>query len=133
VGIRRRRPESSIDPRQLAAALAGVRLGMGTGLVVAPGTAARAIVGPGGDTPGARVLGRLLGGRDLLLAVATLLAVADGRPVGRLTRAGAAADGGDAVALVLAARSLPPGRRVVLPLLAGGAAAAGWWVGRQLG
>lgn len=114
-----------MDPKTMARGLAVARVGIGTALVVAPGWAGRIWVGPHADGPGARTFARAIGVRDLLLGSRALVAQAEGEPVRRWMRYEAAVDAGTALATVLAAKDLTPGRRVAMPLIAGAYAALG--------
>jgi hypothetical protein len=121
-----------VDPTSVATALAGMRLGVGAGLLLTPRLGRRVWVGRHATRPGVRAVGRALGVRDAALATATLVALAGGKPAGAWVRAGAAADGIDAVAHALVARHLSPARRLLWPVGAGACAAIGWWAGSSL-
>jgi len=73
--------------------------------------------------PGAHVLARALGGRDVALGVGTLLALSSGRPVSAWALAGAGADLVDLGATLAAGDRLPARRRRQVAALAGSAAA----------
>jgi hypothetical protein len=110
----------------VARGLGVVRVGIGTGLLLAPGLAGRIWIGEHADGPGARLFARAVGVRDVVLGARALLSQQEGLPLRRWMRMEVAVDVGDAVVTVLAARHLTPGRRVVMPLIAGGYAAASW-------
>ncbi|CAN5614779.1 hypothetical protein BH18ACT1_BH18ACT1_19490 [soil metagenome] len=120
-----------VDPKQAAAGMLVGRFVAGTALLLTPGLAARVWIGPKGTEEGARVLARVVGVRDLLLAYAAMAADAAGTR-GRSLRVEAATDAGDALAVVLGGRHVTPLRRVVLPLVAGGSAAFEWWLAGQI-
>ena len=109
-----------------AMALAGARIAIGASLVLAPGLAGRIFVGPGADGPGGKVFARIVGGRDVVLGAAVLVALQNGEPVAALLRLGFASDVADALATAVAARNLTPARRFLMPVLAAAAGIAGY-------
>lgn len=113
--------------------IAGLRIGIGGGLLVLPGLATRIWAGPVADTPTARLLARAIGARDLFLGARLLIDGQAGRPTAALLQAGVAADAADALAAVLAARHLSPARRILVPVMAGVVAGAGWWAIEAVG
>lgn len=119
------------DPRTLALGLAGIRLGIGGVLTVAPQFGARLWIGPDTGGPGTRVLARALGARDVVLGYRTLRAVQQGEPVAGWLQIGAMADTADVVAGLIAMRGLPGHRRFTMPLIAGAVGAACFWAARQ--
>ncbi|MHB8671683.1 MAG: hypothetical protein ACYDAD_14180 [Acidimicrobiales bacterium] len=113
------------DARSLARALAWARIGLGASAVLAPTLAGRAWVGPSeADRPGARVLARALGGRDLALGLGVVQAMRHAAPVRGWVEAGGLADAGDLAATLVAWRHLPPRWRVGIGLITAGAVAA---------
>jgi uridine kinase len=112
----------------VAEAVAGLRVGIGAALLVAPGFAARLWVGEHGAGPGARVFARAIGARDVALGLRILADRRAGRPVLPAMRLGVASDAADAVATALAFRQLTPFRRIAMPLIAGAVAVAGAFV-----
>jgi hypothetical protein len=116
-----------MDHRSLARMSAAGRVAIGAALLVAPQLVTRGWIGPPGGAPGAKLLARGLGTRDLVLGLGVIGALDRGDPrAPDWVRAGAVADVGDAVATVLAFRHLPPLSRYGVLLLAGGAAVAGF-------
>lgn len=105
--------------------LAQMRVAIGLALILAPGAITRLWVGAGGATPGAKVLARALGGRDLVLGVGAILALRDEIPVRRWVLLGAASDAVDGVATLLALRHIPKLRGLLAVVAAAGAALAG--------
>jgi len=110
----------------VARVLGLVRVGIGSGLLLAPGFAGRIWIGEHADGPGTRVFARAIGVRDVVLGTRALLSQREGLPLRRWMRVEVAVDVGDAVATVLAARHLTRGRRIAMPLIAAGYAAASW-------
>jgi hypothetical protein len=116
-----------VDPRDLAIAQARGRMAFGAAFLAAPGLAARAWVGDDARRPGAKVLCRALGARDLALGLGVVIAIDRGAPVRGWLEGSALADAFDFVATLVAGDALPPaGRRGVLGLAAGSAAVAAW-------
>jgi len=116
-----------VDHRALARITAAGRVAIGAALLTVPGTVTRSWTGPAAEHPGARLLGRAVGARDLTLGLGVLGALDRGDPrAADWIRASAAADVGDAVATVLAYRLLPRGRRFLVLALATGAAVTGF-------
>ena len=91
-----------------ASAIAVGRIGLGLGFTLMPKLALKAWPGRGaGDDPTARFLARSTGGRDLAIGVGTLIAIQRDAPVRGWLEAGMVADAVDAVAILLAFRSVP--------------------------
>ena len=106
--------------QSLGTALGAVRTGVGAALVVAPRWAGRTWVGSGPATTAGTVFARAIGARDVVLGASTLAAAGSGGDTTQMLRLGAMSDLADAVASLLAARSLDARRRVAMPLFAGG-------------
>jgi hypothetical protein len=123
--------DAKVDNRTLTMALAGIRLGIGGALVVAPQFATRLWIGPGTEGAGTRVLARAIGARDVVLGYRTLQAVRSGEPAAGWLELGAMADAADTVAGLLAIRGIPGHRRFTMPLVAGAVGAACFWAARQ--
>ena len=116
-----------MDHRSVARITAAGRVAIGTALLVAPQVVTRGWTGPTGALPGAKLLGRGLGVRDLMLGLGVINALDRGDPRAQdWVRASALADVGDAVATVLAFRHLPKASRFGVLALATGAAVAGF-------
>ena len=116
-----------VDHRSIARITAAGRVAIGTALLVAPRAVTRGWIGEAGGEPGAKLLARGLGGRDLVLGLGVINALDRGDPrAPDWVRASALADVADAGATVLAFRHLPKRARFGVLLLAGGAAAAGF-------
>lgn len=122
-----------MDTRQLAKYLAYARLGIGAALTLAPGAAGRIWVGEHGDGAGARVFARAIGARDVLLGARALASQNEGgSSLKKWTQYEAGVDLSDAIATLLAAKHLTPGRRVAMPLIAASYAALNLKVASQL-
>ena len=116
-----------MDHRSVARIPAAGRVAIGTALLVAPQVVTRGWTGPTGALPGAKLLGRGLGVRDLMLGLGVINALDRGDPRAQdWVRASALADVGDAVATVLAFRHLPKRSRFGVLAIATGAAVAGF-------
>jgi hypothetical protein len=89
------------DPKQVAIYLSRARAVLGLVMLVAPGLAGRAVFGPAGATSTARALSRMAGVRDLVLGVGTLTALNETDHGPDWLGMCAAADAGDALALLL--------------------------------
>ena len=121
-----------MDERKMAQLVGSLRLGIGAGLVIAPGFAGRVWVGPHADGPGAMVFARAIGARDMLLGARTLQSLRDATPVKHWLKLGFVADAADAAATALAFRNLTPARKVAMPLIAGAVAALGYLASEAL-
>lgn len=115
--------------RRAAGAMAVSRVGLGVVALTRPATVTRAWVGPLGETHAGRLLGRALGGRDLVLGLGTLAALR--RPAGpgadqaAWMGLAAVADGFDLLITVGYWDELPSRERWLIAASAGGAAALG--------
>lgn len=115
-----------MDDTLRAQLLGGIRLGIGAGLLAAPGFAGRIWVGPDADGPGTKVFARAVGARDVLLGLRILKATRDGESINEWVRLGFLADVADSTATVIAARHLTTARRIAMPLIAGAVGAVGY-------
>ena len=116
-----------MDHRSVARITAAGRVAVGAALLLAPQVVTRAWAGPTGALPGAKLLGRAVGVRDLTLGFGVINALERGDPRTQdWVRASAVADVGDAVATVLAYRHLPKRSRFGVLAIAAGAAVAGF-------
>jgi hypothetical protein len=120
-----------MEARDLALGVAGGRIAIGVVSLVVPGAVGRAMMGPDGDSGGARVFLRVLGARDVALGIGVLAALDRNAPVRGWLRASAVVDGLDATGSLLARRHLRP---TVFPAAAsaatGGALLSGWLAGQ---
>jgi hypothetical protein len=121
-----------VTVRDVARAYGAGRLALGAGLLVAPGLLGRPWLGATASEPAGQVALRALGARDLIMGGIALHTV-DHPEVGpRWQRTCAAADAVDALATVVARRSLPPVGSALVAALATAGAATGVGVGRAL-
>lgn len=114
------------DPRTLAAALARGRIVVGLALLLLPGVVLRGWVRR--VTPEAKVVGRMMGARDVVLGLGALTAVKERTQDAEWLSMGAVADAVDAVVSLAAPGVSLRGRFV--SLVAGGAAVSGMWLAR---
>jgi hypothetical protein len=111
-----------VDPSDSARTNAIGRAVLGAALIAVPGVAARSWIGDAASAPGAKVLARALGVRDVALGSGLLWALAREEPVHPWLTGAAVADTVDAAATLLAWDSLPrAGRWLVLAVAAGSA------------
>ena len=122
-----------MDARRVARALELGRVGMGFGLLAAPGKVGAGWIGPEAELSSTKVFARAFGARDLALALGALHALRDGRSAGPWLWAGVLSDAADLVATLAAGRSLPPVGRAAGVAVAGGVTVAGVWLARELG
>jgi hypothetical protein len=116
-----------VDLAALAAPLAWGRVAIGASMVLTPTTAIRPWIGDVGREPGARVIVRALGVRDLALGAGLAAALARGDRESTRTWlvAGVASDAVDAVATLAGWRHLPRAGRLLTLAVASGAALVG--------
>lgn len=107
------------------AAIGGVRLALGAAALGAPQLTGRPWIGAEAARPGAALLLRSLGGRDIGLGLGTLGAYLAGRPVRPWALAGALSDASDTAATLLAFRHLPARTRWALVGASGAVALTG--------
>lgn len=106
-------------------AWSAARIGLGAVALAMPGRAARYWTGASGKGATAAVLGRALGGRDIVLGAGMIAAVVSGRDPLAWTAACAAADTTDGAATAAAYGRLPGGRRDAVLAASFGSAAFG--------
>ncbi|MGH9025969.1 MAG: hypothetical protein ACRDWD_07620 [Acidimicrobiia bacterium] len=99
------------------------RLGIGIAALALPGVVGRAWIGSSGGGRGVKALVRAFGARDAVIAVGTLIALDDNRPVSHWLWFGAAVDAVDAAATVLAFGNIPTRSLVSVAAMAGAGAA----------
>jgi hypothetical protein len=117
-----------VDARSLARLQALGRLGLGAGLMLAPGAVAGGWVGGVADRREGQALAIAAGARDVAIALGALRALSDRHGAGGWVRAGVFADAADAVATWRARDSLPPLAVPAVLALAGGSALLGVWL-----
>lgn len=120
-----------MDDAKLALTLARARIGVGLTLLALPGFSARMLSGrkAQGIEP---LLTRMLGARDLLLGLGTVIAVDRGAPVRGWIEASAASDVADSLACLLAKSRMSSRAFTGTVLIAGSSAAAGAYLSRRL-
>ena len=101
------------------------RVGMGVALLTAPERITRPWLGAAGTGPGARVMGSIIGVRDLVVGVGQLQGGRAARP---WIAAGALCDAVDCAVTVRARDELPAFGVVACTVMAAGGAAAGAWL-----
>jgi hypothetical protein len=134
MGWHRRAPLAfpGMDARDAALVIALGRVGIGATLLVSPVAINRGWVGDDAARPGARVLGRAVGARDLALGLGAVLALRGSSPARPWLVAGALADFGDLGATLGERRALPRSGLLGVGALAGGSALLGAWLARAV-
>jgi hypothetical protein len=98
-----------MDPRLVARFVAGCRVAIGAAFALAPERTAPLWLGRLGRKPGAHFFLRIVGTRDLVLAIGTLSSLRGrGGAPGPWIQAGVAADACDLAATLAARDELPP-------------------------
>jgi hypothetical protein len=121
-----------MDDAKLAMFAARCRIAIGAAAVVVPGLATRVMGGGRGSEKIGPLFARMLGGRDVVLGLGTVIALDRGAPVRGWLEGSALADTVDCVACVLARDEMPP---VVFKAAAGlgaGSALLGVLLSRRL-
>jgi hypothetical protein len=113
-------------------AVAGFRIVIGAGLVLAPGAWSRPWTGPAIDTPVAQLMARMFGVRELLLGVGALASRHDQQQTAQWLKLGSIADAVDAAAVMAAWRHLPRTTRYADAAMAVGAALANALLAQRL-
>jgi hypothetical protein len=121
-----------MEPRGLAVGVAGGRIAIGVGSLLAPGLVSRTMTGPDGATGGTRLFARMVGARDLGLGLGVLLALDRGAPVRGWLEASGLVDGIDAAACLVARRHLRPSVFPAAVALATAGALLSGWLSREL-
>jgi len=109
-----------MERRDLAVSLAGGRIAIGVGSLLAPALVARTMTGSGAARGGTRLFARMVGARDLGLGLGLLIALDRGAPARGWLEASALVDASDAAACLLARDHI---RTSVFPAAVGLAAA----------
>jgi hypothetical protein len=121
-----------VDPKQMAQGMGVGRVALGAGFVLMPGLLGKLWVGDAAASPGAKLLIRAVGVRDLVLGVGILSAL-QGRNARTWVQAAAASDAVDVAAAALAGDSIPGYARWAVFLLGGGSAIQGAIAAPRLG
>ena len=93
-----------MDAKDLAVGLAGGRIAIGVVSLLMPAVVGRAMMGPDGDSGGARLFLRVVAARDLALGIGVLAALDRDAPVHGWLRASAVVDGLDAAVVPVRVR-----------------------------
>jgi hypothetical protein len=117
-----------MDARSIAGLQALGRLGLGAGLVLAPGVFAGGWVGGVADRREGQTLAIAAGARDVAIALGALRALERRGGAAGWVRAGLLADAADAYATWRARDSLPALAAPAVLAIAGGSAALGLWL-----
>jgi hypothetical protein len=129
-----------VDSRKAATTLAATRIAVGAALAAMPELTTRGWIGAHAENPGAKLMARAAGGRDVAIGGGILYALA--RPGRRRNRRGALrpwlegaalADLVDMLATLAARRALSPTGLAVGVGVAGASAAAHLWLREELG
>ena len=128
-----------MDRSKAASLLAGTRVAIGAALAAAPGLTTRGWIDAHAENPGAKLMARAAGGRDIGIGAGILWALTrSDRPKRRRTalrpwlEAAAFADSVDMLATLAARRALSP-RSLGLGIgIAGASAAAHLWLREEL-
>jgi len=116
-----------VSPRDVARLIAGGRIAIGAGLLLAPRLATRPWIGADAGRPGAKVLARAMGARDLVIGAIALHTLGNAQVAPRWQKAGAAVDAVDLAATLAARRELPRGGVVLVVVMATCAIAGQVW------
>jgi hypothetical protein len=121
-----------VSLRDAARTIALGRIAIGAALVVAPRLTARTWIGADARLPGATVLARGLGARDILLGGMVLHTIDHPEVAPRWLAATAACDAADFAAGAAVRDELPGARGLLGMAVAGGAAVAGLALSRAI-
>jgi hypothetical protein len=119
-----------LDTQKIALVIARTRAINGLVMLLLPGVVGRALFGPGGTSPVAKALLRLVGVRDLVLGVGAITTVKEDTMSAEWVGMGAVADAVDGV-VALITPGLPKRTRLV-SMVGGGAATVGLMASRAL-
>jgi hypothetical protein len=121
-----------MEPREIAIAHARGRIVVGLAYVLAPRLAGRVWVGRDADRPGAKVLARAFGARDLALGLGVVIAIDRGAPVRGWLEGSALSDAVDFLAGLLGRDALPRTTRPGVLALGASSATLSAWLSRAL-
>lgn len=130
--MRRRRRKPDPLARTAVLGIAGGRIAIGVGALLATRPALKVLGFEASDTS-ARALARIAGGRDIALGLLTLAARDDRERLREAAAVATAVDLGDAICFGIAGRDPAAGRAAVQGIISGGAATViGAWTLRRL-
>ena len=121
-----------MDDRSAALTLALGRAALGAVLLATQVRINTGWVGPDAARPGARVLGRAVGARDLALGLGAAVALRQGLPARPWLLAGLIADLGDLGSTIGERSSMPRNGLIGVGALAGGSALIGGWLAQRV-
>ncbi|MEM9034018.1 MAG: hypothetical protein AAGA99_17215 [Actinomycetota bacterium] len=121
-----RRLDALPDPLTVDLSIAAVRAAFGVALFATPGLVISVLAGGEARSPGAKLLARAAGVRDIAMAVSTVWALDRPADLSRTSRLHAVVDATDAAAGVLAFKHLTPLGRTFALLGGSSSAAVGW-------
>jgi hypothetical protein len=121
-----------MDTRSVALALALGRAALGAGLLAVPARVNTRWVGADGDRPGARVLGRAVGARDVAIGLGAAAALRQGGPARAWLVSGVLADLGDLGSTLGERGAMPRNGVIGVGALAGGSALLGAWLAQRV-
>lgn len=123
-----------MEEREMARWLAVTRMTVGCALLVAPSTVLRIVFDAGAaQSAASKWLGRVVGGRDLLLGAGMFTAYREDSQLGRWCRYSMVADFLDGVSTLAAYRHLRRRRRVLTLLAAAGSTAGSAYLSSRIG
>ena len=111
--------------RDLARFTAICRVAIGAGFVAYPPVSMRSWIGLDARRPGAVLLARALGARDLVIGVGTLTNLSDRRALSAWLRGALAADAADLALTLAGGDAVPPSGRILVSAIAAGGVALG--------
>ena len=111
--------------RDLARFTAICRVAIGAGFLAYPPLSMRSWIGRDARRPGAVLLARALGARDLVIGVGTLASLADREALAAWLRGALAADATDLALTLAGGDAVPPRGRILVSAIAGGGVALG--------
>lgn len=117
-----------MNPKTVATGLSVNRMIVGLGLTLAPRRVGASWIGGESSRPGAQLMARGLGIRDLAIAAGTLRALRRAESARPWTIGALFSDGVDLLATIAVARSLPPKSRAFGIAMTGGSTAIGAWL-----
>jgi len=120
-----------MDDRTLSMVAAGLRVGIGSALVIAPGFAGLIWVGPDADGPGSKVFARAIGARDVVLGYRTFRAAQNNEDIGGWLQIGALSDMADTVAACVAIPTFSHRRKFAMPAISGAVGVAHYLLARR--
>lgn len=121
-----------MDEANVAIFHARCRIGIGAAAVAFPGWGTRVMGVSRGADALAPLFARMLGGRDVVLGLGTVIALDRGKPVRGWIEGSALADAADCLACIRARESMPPAAFVAAAGLGGASAVLGALLSRRL-